>query len=157
MDPSEFSRKVFYAVRVANTDLGRFPACIVTAHAAFESGWGKSRPAQLGNNIFSITRLPSSPLPILESPDLEYTASGVKKITQRFAKYESYEEAISDYFRFIKKLRYHPSYQVLLSGDMIGYISTLRQGGYFTLPLESYLARMSRILGTVCKTVLEEL
>lgn len=154
-DQKAFADKVLKAVWARRDDLELLPAAIVVAHAAFESGWGTSAPARLANNIFNITRPAFTRLPTYESGDLEYDTRGnVKKITQQFAKYKSLDEGVEHYFEFIDGKRYRASLQPLTRGDFVGFISKLREGGYFTLPLLEYLNRMSPVLGQVCTYIM---
>lgn len=157
MDPRDFVKHLSAPLRSADPTLASLPRCIVIAHAAFESGWGGTKIAKEGHNYFSITRLRSSDAPIIESGDKEYKPDGtVIQISQPFAKYASAEEALVDYFKFIKKLRYQPAYSHLMAGNLVAFITTLRKGGYFTLPLDQYLAAMSSVLGRVANIALEE-
>lgn len=150
MTPENFANMIMPWIDRATPNYGVLPRNIVLAHAAFESGWGESVPFKSGNNLFNITRLRSSKLPVIESGDLEYSGGSAHQITQRFAAYPNVVAGILDYDRFIQKVRYAPAKDYLLKGDMIKYITTLRNGGYFTLPLDRYLAAMSNILGKVC-------
>ena len=130
------------------------PRCIVTSHAILESGWGQSDVAKKANNVFNITRLPSSPLPIFLAGDTEHQADGkIINITQRFAAYPTLVDGVMDYLQFIQRKRYTDAYDKLIRGDMVGYIKTLRKGGYFTAPLIPYIEAMSSILGAVCDIV----
>lgn len=123
---------------------------IVVAHAALESGWGESRPAKLGYNVFNVTRTASDSRPIIESGDLECDAQGVcRPITQRFAKYTSLAEALAEYFKLLSGPRYAAALVRLRVGDSAGFVTELRRGGYFTLPLDEYLGRFSGVLASV--------
>jgi flagellum-specific peptidoglycan hydrolase FlgJ len=123
---------------------------IVAAHAALESGWGASKPAKLGFNIFNVTRPRSDSRPIIESGDLECNDSGVcAPVVQRFAKYSSLSEALAEYFRLLSTPRYAVALGRLEAGDSTGFVSELRRGGYFTLPLEEYQRRFSGVLSSV--------
>lgn len=137
---------------LAGSGLSEIAQQIVTAHAAFESGWGASRPAQLGFNLFNVTRVKSDTRPIIESGDLECDAAGVcKPITQRFAKYASLGEAIGEYFALLREPKYAPAYARLVAGDSAGFVMKLREGGYFTLPLSQYQERFAGVLAGVKK------
>lgn len=125
---------------------------IVVAHAAFESGWGKSKPARLGFNLFNVTRTRSDSRPVIESEDLEYDSSGnARPITQRFAKYGSLGEGLAEYFRLLSGPRYAGTLARLEAGDSVGFVNELREGGYFTLPLAEYQQTFVGVLAGVRK------
>jgi flagellum-specific peptidoglycan hydrolase FlgJ len=125
---------------------------LVVAHAALESGWGASKPAQQGYNLFNVTRTRSDTRPVIESGDLECDAQGVcRPITQRFARYSGLAEALAEYFALLRGPRYAAAYARLLAGDSVGFVSRLREGGYFTLPLAQYQERFAGVLAGVRK------
>lgn len=125
---------------------------IVAAHAALESGWGASKPARLGYNVFNVTRTKSDTRPVIESGDLECDESGkCAPITQRFAKYNTLAEALADYFRLLSTAKYVAALARLEVGDPTGFIAELRRGGYFTLPLDEYQRRFSGVLARVAR------
>lgn len=123
---------------------------ILIAHAALESGWGTGRPARLGYNIFNVTRPKGDAGPVIESGDHECDADGnCRPITQRFAKYGSYYEAIAEYFRLLSTGRYSTALARLEAGDSVGFVAKLREGGYYTLPVADYQARFAGVLSSV--------
>lgn len=143
MAKAEFIAEVWPVIKAAVAAPGAY---IVMAHAVHESGWGISKPAREGFNYFNITRLPTDPAPIIRAPDLEFDVAGKKrKIVQRFAKYASPTEAIAHYLKFIGRKRYEPALACLAAGDVAGFVSALKLGGYFTSPLAEYLEGMSRL------------
>lgn len=137
-----FTKKAWDAI-VSATPSGftRKARLMILTHSAYETGWGISKAYRLGRNMFNITRLPTSTLPIVLAGDMEYTTSGqVKKITQRFAAYPSMAVSVTDYLSFINRNRYKPALDLLKAEDVPGFLSALHKGGYFTLPLNRYLA-----------------
>lgn len=74
MTPDEFLAKAVAAARAAGHIWPEYAAC----EAALESGWGKSRLCQLGNNLFgqktgfSSTEWPTIDLPTKENVDLDH-------------------------------------------------------------------------------------
>ena len=125
---------------------------IVIAHAAFESGWGKSKPARLGFNLFNVTRTKADTRPVVESGDLEYDSSGnARPITQRFAAYSSLGEGLAEYFKLLSGPRYAGTVARLEAGDSVGFVNELREGGYFTLPLAEYQRTFAGVLAGVRK------
>lgn len=150
--PEGFVKGLREALEGVAPHLSTLAQQIVVAHAAFESGWGKSRPARLGFNLFNVTRTKSDTRPIIESGDLEYDSSGnARPITQRFAKYGSIGESLADYFRLLSGTRYAPALAALEAGDSVGFVNHLREGGYFTLPLDQYQSTFAGVLAGVKK------
>jgi flagellum-specific peptidoglycan hydrolase FlgJ len=122
---------------------------LIAAHAAYETGWGKSTAFRGGWNAFNITRLPSDTRPIILGGDLSYKPDGTTvKITQRFAKYRNLDESVSDYLSFIARSRYTDA-KPLLDGGSLDFIDSLKKGGYFELPLPEYKAGMQSVLKRV--------
>lgn len=139
-------------MRVGLTPYGLNDAAmqIVIAQAAFESGWGKSTPAKLGNNIFNVTRAANDSRPIIESGDQECDADGnCTAIIQRFAKYASLAEALAEYFALLSSPKYASALTPLYAGDAASFAAALRAGGYFTLPLAQYQSRLASVLASV--------
>jgi len=149
MTKDEFVRQVLPVVKAKLPDNPRAQR-IVIAHAAFETGWGKATPFVKGNNLFNITRTKLDPRPIIKSGDLEYAKDGtVKKITQRFAAYPTIGASVDHYLSFIDKHRYRPALEYLKAGELGPFVDALYRGGYFTLPPDQYLARLSAIYSMV--------
>ena len=122
---------------------------LITAHAAYESGWGSTAGYRKGNNLFNITAGSRWSGPVVEGGDTEYDAAGnVKNITQRFRSYASLEASISDYLTFIQEGRFGASYDLLSAGDPT-FVYPLRQGGYYTLPADQYYNTLVSVLARV--------
>lgn len=149
--PESFVRVVREALGVVAPHLSVAAQQLVVAHGAFESGWGKSRPARLGNNLFNVTRVPGDARPVIESGDQECDAAGVcRPITQRFAAYGSLAEGLAEYFGLLSR-RYGAALSALEAGDAVGFVTRLREGGYYTLPLADYRTRFAGVLVGVKK------
>lgn len=149
--PEGFVKSVREALGVVAAHLSTTAQQFVVAHAALESGWGKSRPAQLGYNLFNVTRVKGDPRPIIESGDQECDAAGVcRPITQRFAAYGSLAEGLADYFGLLAR-KYGTALAALEAGDSAGFVTRLREGGYYTLPLSEYQSRFAGVLAGVKK------
>ncbi len=119
---------------------------LVLVHAAYESGFGAARAAKEGNNLFNLTAGAYWTGPVISAGDLEYAADGtVKNISQRFRAYPSVEAGLRDYWTFLGFPRYADARARLASGDSIGFLSKLRQGGFFTLPLDRYVTGFQSI------------
>lgn len=161
MNPLAFVTEVFPAIRKAIPAASREVHRMVLAHAALETGWGEAKAFLHGRNLFNITRSPDDSRPVVEGPDLEYSKSGVRRITQRFAAYDTYGESVEHYLRFINRDRYRPALEQLLNGD-VAFVVTLGQGrprkpedgrrplgGYYTLPVHEYVRRFESVLKNV--------
>jgi flagellum-specific peptidoglycan hydrolase FlgJ len=149
--PENFVRAVREALGVVAPHLGTSAQQLVVAHGAFESGWGKSKPAQRGYNLFNVTRTPGDTRPVIESGDTECDAAGVcRPITQRFAAYGSLSEGLAEYFGLLSR-KYGAALSALEIGDAAGFVTKLREGGYYTLPLADYRARFAGVLAGVKK------
>ncbi len=145
----DFVNTVFAAVQSVATDVSVAGQQLITAHAAYESGWGSTTGYRKGNNLFNITRSTRDPGPIVEGGDTEYDAAGnVKNITQRFRAYPSIEASITDYLQFIQQSRFGSSYDLLSNGDPT-FVYPLRQGGYYTLPADQYYNTLVSVLARV--------
>lgn len=151
MTPAEFVAKVWPFVKNKLADEDRKVQLAVLAHAAYETGWGKARAYVYGNNLFNITRLTTDPRPVIMASDLEYSTkdSAPKKITQRFAAYDTLGDSLEHYWQFIGRTRYEQAIPCLRAGDLPGFISALSKGRYFTLPLADYLSTYLKMVQSV--------
>lgn len=123
---------------------------IVAAQAAHETGFGKAVAWREGWNFGNVTAGASWTGPVVLGGDTEPDASGrYVKITQRFRKYASLGESVSDFLRLLSWPRYRAARDALFRGDLDTYALRLRdddpatvqiEGGYYTAPLASYTA-----------------
>ncbi len=157
LDADEAARRVFVAgvdaaVRRVTAGYPRAARVMVIALAALESGWGKSRVYREGFNPFNIIRASSDPGRVIVSGDQECKPDGTcRPITQRFARYTNLDEAVGAYLRLLGAPRYKDALQKLEHGDVEGFITTLYAGGYFTLPVQKYLASFKAMIQSVEK------
>jgi hypothetical protein len=138
-------------------------ARILAAQAALESGYGKTRAFREGFNFGNVSAGASWAGPVILGGDLEYSVGGeVKRITQRWRKYGSLAEAVSDFFLLLSWSRYRPARAALFAGDAAAYAARLRnddpstatiEGGYYTAPLAEYQAGLSSALTASRKAV----
>lgn len=122
---------------------------LVLAHAAYESGFGTSTAATRGHNLFNLTAGSSWTGPIVVGGDLEYSSAGVSNITQRFRAYQNADECLRDYWRFLGFSRYANARGYLASADLAGFVETLADGGFFTLPRDRYASGLRATLTKV--------
>lgn len=144
-----FVDAVSYAIDVAQAGLGDDARALIIAHAALESGYGKSAAARKGNNLFNIVAGSRWAGPTVPGPDAN--AAG-QPIVQQWRVYGAFDESVSDYLSLL--LNGSSSYQLarqqLINGD-IGFIANLKAGGYFELDLPTYASRFRVYLAEVQK------
>ena len=123
---------------------------IIAAQAAFETGYGATIAWRQGWNFGNVTAGSSWTGEIVPGPDTEYDAAGnVTNITQAFRKYPDLPAAVSDYLVGVldwKREKAAGSMEALLSGDAGAYVQSLASAGYFTLPVDQYLAGVNAAL-----------
>lgn len=82
------------------------PAGYALAHAALESGWGKSVPKYADGkssfNLFGIKASRDWSGKVLEVTTTEYTNGIPSKVVDRFKAYDSYTDAFADYAKLLK-------------------------------------------------------
>ena len=122
------------------------PAHYMVAHAALETGWGRSEPRQSNGdpsfNLFGIKAGKSWPGKVVEAPTTEYINGQMQKVTERFRAYGSYSEAFRDYANLLTN---SPRYGGLTgSRDAASFARGLQAGGYATDP--QYASKLERII-----------
>lgn len=137
---------------------------IVLAHAGVETALGTAGTAPSGNNFWNIsagtTTKPSSSWtgPVVLGGDQEPDGQGGwKNIVQRWRAYADAMEGARDYLAFLSrstpipgfKKSYADAWNKALAGDVIGFVYTLRDAGYYTADASKYLAMMNGQIGLV--------
>ena len=122
------------------------PAPLILAQAALESGWGKREiRADDGTrsfNLFGIKADRSWQGPVVETTTTEYVDGEPQRIRAKFRAYGSYEEAFTDYARFMTR---NPRYaNVLATDDPTAAAHGLQRAGYATDP--QYGQKLVRIM-----------
>ncbi|MDD5336114.1 MAG: flagellar assembly peptidoglycan hydrolase FlgJ [Rhodoferax sp.] len=122
------------------------PAQLIMAQAALESGWGRREiradDGQPSYNLFGIKADKSWKGPVVEASTTEYVNGVAQKTRASFRAYGSYEEAFSDYGKFLSS---NPRYaNVLTAPDAAGAARGLQQAGYATDP--QYGGKLIRIM-----------
>lgn len=122
------------------------PAQLIMAQAALESGWGRREiradDGQPSYNLFGIKADKSWKGPVVEASTTEYVNGVALKTRASFRAYGSYEEAFSDYGKFLSS---NPRYaNVLTAPDAAGAARGLQQAGYATDP--QYGGKLIRIM-----------
>ncbi|MGO4394107.1 flagellar assembly peptidoglycan hydrolase FlgJ [Variovorax sp. M-6] len=122
------------------------PAPLILAQAALESGWGKREiRADDGTqsfNLFGIKADRGWQGPVVETTTTEYVDGEPQRIRAKFRAYGSYEEAFTDYARFMTR---NPRYaNVLATNDPTEAAHGLQRAGYATDP--QYGQKLVRIM-----------
>ncbi len=122
------------------------PPHFLVAHAALETGWGKSE-IRVGNgtpshNLFGIKAGKGWGGAAVEAQTTEYVNGEAQSVRERFRVYGSYGDAFRDYAGL---LRGNPRYAgVLGQQDGTQFARSLQQGGYATDP--QYADKLGRII-----------
>lgn len=122
------------------------PAPLILAQAALESGWGRreirSDDGVQSFNLFGIKADRGWRGPVVESATTEYVDGVAQRVRAKFRAYGSYEEAFTDYARFLTR---NPRYaRVLASEDPAQAARGLQRAGYATDP--QYGDKLVRIM-----------
>ena len=142
----EFVSRLRPAAAEASRATG-IPAHFMVAHAALETGWGKSEPRRADGspsfNVFGIKAGRNWQGPVVEVATTEYVDGVAQKQLERFRAYGSYAEAFRDYSSLLSG---NPRYAgVLGAQDATGFAQALQRAGYATDPL--YAEKLERIIG----------
>lgn len=142
---AEFVNRVWPHAVEASRSTG-IPPQFLVAHAALETGWGKSevRGADGANsfNLFGIKAGKSWNGASVEAKTTEYVDGKAQQSVERFRAYGSYEESFRDYASL---LRNNPRYGAVIgSQDGTEFARRMQQAGYATDPM--YADKLSRII-----------
>lgn len=114
------------------------PSSVILAQMAFESGWGGSNLARIGNNFFGIkanNRWLSKGLP--------YSCHDDDKPNEKFCNFSSPEESIEYHSRLLMSDRYKNCHRYS-STDHRNWLKAIKQAGYATN--KNYVAYLERII-----------
>ncbi|AGU51424.1 peptidoglycan hydrolase FlgJ [Variovorax paradoxus B4] len=140
-----FVQRMGGSAQVASAASG-VPAPLILAQAALESGWGKREiRADDGTqsfNLFGIKADRSWKGPVVETTTTEYVDGEPQRVRAKFRAYGSYDEAFTDYARFITR---NPRYANVLAADTPAEAAHgLQKAGYATDP--QYGQKLVRIM-----------
>ena len=143
--PRDFVAAVWPHAVEASATTGLAPHLVV-AHAALESGWGRSEPRRpdgtSSHNLFGIKAGTGWTGPTVEASTTEYVNGQAETRTERFRVYGSYREAFVDYANLLSN---SPRYAGVLDAvDGTDFAKSLQQSGYATDPM--YADKLVRIL-----------
>ncbi|MBK5205781.1 MAG: flagellar assembly peptidoglycan hydrolase FlgJ [Polaromonas sp.] len=141
----QFVSRLLPAAQRASQESG-VPAQLIMAQAALESGWGRreirAEDGKNSYNLFGIKADKSWKGPVVEANTTEYVNGVAQKTRATFRAYGSYEEAFSDYARFLVT---NPRYaNVLATQDPAEAAHGLQRAGYATDP--QYGGKLIRIM-----------
>lgn len=122
------------------------PAHFLVAHAALESGWGRSEivrgDGSTSHNLFGIKAGRSWQGETVEIMTTEYINGEPHHVRERFRAYASYADAFRDYANLLAN---NPRFSgVLGQQDGTAFARSLQQAGYATDPM--YADKLSRII-----------
>ncbi len=144
-DADEFVRSIRPAATAAGRELG-VDADTIIAHAALETGWGRSMPTgadgRPGFNLFGIKAGSGWKGAVHESRTKEFVGGRMQEVTDGFRAYSSPEQSIRDYVGLLKG---NPRYAAALGtgSDAEAFARGLAQGGYATDP--DYVTKLTAV------------
>lgn len=144
-DADEFVRAIRPAATAAARELG-VDADTVIAHAALETGWGRSLPARADGqpsfNLFGIKAGGAWNGAVAGARTREFADGRMQAVDAEFRAYESPEQSIRDYVSLLKS---SPRYAQALGtgGDVAAFARALSRGGYATDP--DYTAKLTAV------------
>ncbi|HQR05000.1 MAG: flagellar assembly peptidoglycan hydrolase FlgJ [Proteobacteria bacterium] len=143
-DPEGFVGQIWAAATEAARTTG-IPPHFLVAHAALETGWGRSEPRDANGfpsyNLFGIKAGRDWSGPTIDAVTTEYVDGMQQRETARFKAYGSYDEAFRDYARLLQSPRYAG---VIGVQDPASFARGLQRAGYATDPM--YAAKLERII-----------
>jgi peptidoglycan hydrolase FlgJ len=144
-DQEEFVRAILPAATAAGRELGVDPATVV-AHAALETGWGKSVPMGADGrpsfNLFGIKAEAGWKGDAARSATREFESGRMQQVTADFRSYESPEHSLNDYVQFLQgSSRYAGALGT--GSDVQAFATALQRGGYATDP--DYATKLSAV------------
>lgn len=121
------------------------PAQFLVAHAALETGWGRSEIRRADGsssyNLFGIKAGKNWTGATVEAATTEYVGGVAQATKEKFRAYGSYAEAFRDYASLLQRPRFSG---VVGQQDGTEFARSLQQAGYATDPM--YADKLSRII-----------
>lgn len=141
----EFVNRVWPSAVEASRSTG-VPAHFLVAHAALETGWGKSEirrsDGSTSYNLFGIKAGRSWQGDSVEAATTEYVNGVAQPARERFRAYGSYADSFRDYASLLAS---NPRYSgVIGQKDGTAFAQSLQQAGYATDPM--YAEKLTRII-----------
>ena len=144
-----FVREMLPHAQAAGRALGVAPENLI-AHAALETGWGRSMPrgadGQASFNLFGVKAGSSWQGPAVASSTIEFEG-GVAG--NRVESFRSYDSAASSFGDYVALLRGSSRYAAALGtgGDAAAFAGALQKGGYATDP--DYARKLTSVVAGV--------
>jgi flagellar protein FlgJ len=144
-DAEDFVRTIRPAATAAARELGVDPDLII-AHAALETGWGRSVPTGADGrpsfNLFGIKAGSRWGGAVQASRTREFMDGRMQAVTDHFRAYDSPEQSIRDYVNLLKS---SPRYAAALNtgSDAEAFARGLARGGYATDP--DYVTKLTAV------------
>lgn len=144
-DADEFVRAIRPAATTAARELGVDPELVI-AHAALETGWGRSVPTAADGrpsfNLFGIKAGGSWQGPVQSSRTHEFINGRMQPVRDQFRAYASPEQSIQDYAGLLKSSsRYAGALNT--GSDATAFARGLVRGGYATDP--DYVTKLTAV------------
>ena len=121
------------------------PAQFLVAHAALETGWGKSEirraDGSSSHNLFGVKAGKNWNGATVDATTTEYVGGAAQTTKEKFRAYGSYAEAFRDYANLLQRPRFSG---VVGQQDGTEFARSLQQAGYATDPM--YADKLSRII-----------
>lgn len=129
MKQAQFIEFVGNSARQSMHETG-VPASVTVAQAILETGWGKHTIGD-AKNLFGIKG--QGPAGSVLAPTKEYINGKWVTVNAKFAKYDSYEQSITEHAKFfLRNRRYAKAMQV--KGNPDDFARAIHQAGYATAP-----------------------
>lgn len=143
----EFVNRLLPAAAAVEQRTG-IPAHFTVAHAALETGWGKSEPRHADGrpsfNLFGVKAGPGWRGAAVASMTTEVIAGVAQKRVERFRAYGSYTEAMNDYAQLLTS---NPRYATVLGArEPARFAQGLQSAGFATDPL--YASKLMQVIGS---------
>lgn len=153
MTPDEFVRNMWSHAQAAGDELGVDPQTLI-AHAALETGWGKSIPCNAQGacsyNLFGIKATGGWRGDSVNVSTLEFEDGIAVRKRENFRAYESPADSFRDYAKLLKN---NPRYEAALGAGSNAekFATALQQGGYATDP--NYARKLAATASSVVERV----
>lgn len=143
--PEQFVQTIWPIAEKVGKEMGVEPKAIIS-QAALETGWGKhiihEANGKNSHNLFGIKSDKRWSGAAANVSTLEYRNGIAQKEIAAFRSYDSYEDSLKDYAKFVKNSsRYEEA--VNQGSSIKGYSEGLQNGGYATDP--NYAKKIQRI------------
>jgi hypothetical protein len=167
-DKVKWAKSVYGIVTRELPNLPPISRAVVVAQGVLETGWGKSRAFQQGNNLFNVTAGSSwtGDKWVDVNGDISFNRADCErqgktmvprqrdgklycKVDQTWRKYPTVAAAVQDYWQLLGWSRYLPARDALERGDIADFAAKLRSGGFYTAPVDEYTDSLQAVANTV--------